>query len=68
MGNQLQNGFLFYENSLGYNFKSIDSMIEDINNQKVETTNESVDQKKMYRYTYAPKALMKNWIIILLRV
>ena len=57
MGNQLQNGFMFYENALGYNFKSIDSMIDDINNQKDSPTNLSTDQKKMYRYTYAPKAL-----------
>ena len=33
-GNQLQNGFMFYENALGYNFKSIDNIIDGINNQQ----------------------------------
>ena len=57
MGNQLQNGFMFYENALGYNFQSIDSMIDDVNNQKDTATDTLTNQKKMYRYTYAPKAL-----------
>ena len=45
MGNQLQNGFMFYEDTLGYNFKSIDIMIDDINNQKDSPTNLSQIKK-----------------------
>ena len=36
---------MFYENAQGYNFKSIDSMIEDINNQKDSPTNEQIKRK-----------------------
>jgi hypothetical protein len=56
-GNELQNGFMFYENSLGYNFKSIDGMIDDINKQDDRLTDESTDRKKLYQYSYAPKAI-----------
>ena len=33
-GGTLQNGFLFYENGLGYSFKSIDKIIDDENKSK----------------------------------
>ena len=33
IGGGFQNGFAFFENGLGFNFKSIDKMIEDINDQ-----------------------------------
>tara|TARA_B100002019_G_scaffold250927_1_gene231085 strand:+ start:2766 stop:4139 length:1374 start_codon:yes stop_codon:yes gene_type:complete len=57
-GNNLQNGFLFYENSLGYNFKSIDKIIEDVNTMGDNINTDIIrDKKRLYRYTYAPKNL-----------
>ena len=56
-GGVLQNGFLFYENSQGYNFRSIDGLIEDINNMKEVETNTRTNTKRLYRYSYAPKNL-----------
>ena len=58
-GNQLQNGFMFYENALGYNFKSIDNIIDDINNQYEEQTVERLDKRRLYRYSLAPKIFLK---------
>ena len=54
-GGSLQNGFVFYENALGFHFKSIDKLIEDVNDQ---TENQETDltsgRAKLYTYVYAP--------------
>jgi hypothetical protein len=55
-GKTLQNGFAFYENALGFHFKSIDKMIEDINSQdSVDKTNQTTGEPRLYVYTQAPK-------------
>jgi hypothetical protein len=57
-GKSLQNAFAFYENSLGFHFKSIDKMIEDINNQdSIQKTNQTTGQPRLYVYTQAPKQI-----------
>ena len=57
-GKQLQNGFAFFENALGFHYKSIDSMINLANKQKNKPTNPNTEMGdvKMYTYTYTPKA------------
>ena len=57
-GQQLQNGFAFFENALGFHYKSIDSMINLANNQDTKPTNPNTEMGdvKMYTYTYTPKA------------
>ena len=50
-----QNGFLFWENLMGYHFKSIDKMIEDVNSQTDKDTNVSSGTAKLYGYSYEPK-------------
>ena len=58
-GGTLQNGFAFYENALGYHFKSIDKMIEDINEQTVDKTDfNDIDgsNTELYTYEYTPKS------------
>ena len=52
-GGILQNGFVFYENSLGYHFKSIDKLIDDVNKQKEDKTNLNTGDAKLYTYVYA---------------
>lgn len=55
-GNKSQNGFLFWENKMGYHFKSIDKIIEDVNSQSVDTkTNLKNGVARLYRYAYEPK-------------
>ena len=57
-GGTLQNGFAFYENALGYHFKSIDKMVEDINDQTAEKTNFddiTGSNTELYTYEYSPK-------------
>lgn len=55
-GGSLQNGFAFYENSLGFHFKSIDKMIEDINNQQAKDKTDVINgEPRLYSYTQAPK-------------
>ena len=55
-GGTIQNGFAFYENAMGYNFKSIDKMVDDINDQKyAAVTDTSVGKAKLYTYEYKPK-------------
>lgn len=57
-GGSFQNGFTFYENALGYHFKSIDSMIDDINSQTVtKGTDKTKGTARLYEYLYAPKKL-----------
>lgn len=61
-GGTLQNGFLFYENSLGYNFKSIDGIIDSVNKQSLKdgqsvknsTDFQSGQKTKLYNYVYTP--------------
>ena len=54
----MQNGFAFYENALGFNFKSIDSMIEDIVNQEeTSETDVASGKPKLYTYHYTPKRM-----------
>ena len=54
-GGTLQNGFAFYENALGYHFKSIDQIIDDVNDQTTDATNLSTGTAKLYEYEYSPK-------------
>ena len=56
-GGVLQNGFNFWESSLGFHFKSIDKMIDDVNNQKEGYTDKQKGQPALYTYTYSPKNL-----------
>ena len=53
----MQNGFAFYENALGFNFKSLDSMIEDIVDQTDKDTDVSGGKPKLYTYEYVPKRM-----------
>ena len=55
-GGTLQNGFLFYENGLGYNFKSIDKIIDSVNNQSESDTNFTTGDSKLYTYVYSTKS------------
>lgn len=56
-GGSLQNGFCFWENALGFNFKSIDTMISEANDQKEgSTTNYAKNTPELYNYVYSPKS------------
>ena len=56
-GGSLQNGFCFWENALGFHFKSIDTMISDVNKQKDNgQSNYSKNDIKLYKYVYSPKS------------
>ena len=58
LSGSLQNGFAFYENALGYHFKSIDGLIEDINNQpRDEKTNFITGVPRLYTYAMSPKQM-----------
>ncbi len=55
-GGTLQNGFAFYENGLGFHFKSIDKMIDDVNSMAISTpTNFETGLPKLYEYIYSKK-------------
>jgi len=54
-GKGYQNGFAFFENGMGFNFKSIDKMIDDINEQDPSDTNTTSGKAKLYEYEYSPK-------------
>jgi len=57
-GGILQNAFAFYENAMGYHYKSIDQMIEDVTNMTEDgDTNFTTGKPKLYRYNYAPKSV-----------
>ena len=57
-GGSLQNGFCFWENALGFNFKSIDTMISEANDQKEgSTTNYAKNAPELYNYVYSPKSM-----------
>ena len=55
-GGTLQNGFVFYENGLGYHFKSIDKIIDNVNNQTESDTNFVSGASKLYTYVYSTKS------------
>ena len=55
-GGTLQNGFVFYENGLGFNFKSIDKMIDNVNNQTESDSNFTTGDTKLYTYVYSTKS------------
>lgn len=51
-----QNGFLFWESRKGYHFKSIDTIIDDVNKMSYSTTSDVKGEKaRLYRYVYGPK-------------
>ena len=54
-GSSLQNGFIFYENSLGYHYKSIDKIIDDVNDQTESQTDYNSGKAKLYTYVYSTK-------------
>lgn len=54
-GSQSQNGFIFWENIMGYHFKSIDQIIADINAQGTNDSNPTNGTARMYTYSYQPK-------------
>jgi len=54
-GGVLQNGFNFWESALGFHFKSIDKMIDDVNDQKEGYTDKVKGKPALYTYTYSPK-------------
>tara|TARA_B100000287_G_scaffold250070_1_gene235048 strand:+ start:6329 stop:7714 length:1386 start_codon:yes stop_codon:yes gene_type:complete len=57
-GGGLQNGFAFWENGLGFHFKSIDNMIDDINNAKgTDKTDTKTGKTTLYTYVYTPKGV-----------
>ena len=55
-GGTLQNGFLFWENGLGFNFQSIDKMIDNVNNQTESDSNFTTGETKLYTYVYSTKS------------
>jgi len=51
-----QNGFLFWENIMGYHFKSIDKIIDDVNAMSYDSDSDMTEGKaRLYEYTYSPK-------------
>ena len=54
-GGTIQNAFAFFENAMGYNFKSIDKMVDDINDQTDADTDSTLGKAKLYTYEYKPK-------------
>lgn len=54
-GDKSQNGFIFWENVMGYHFKSIDQIIADINAQGTNDSDPSNGTARMYTYSYQPK-------------
>jgi len=60
-GKNLQSGYVFFENSLGYHFKSLDKLIENINSQEPDkATNPTDGTARLYNYTYTPKKTSEN--------
>tara|TARA_R100000005_G_scaffold94498_3_gene72701 strand:- start:4533 stop:5945 length:1413 start_codon:yes stop_codon:yes gene_type:complete len=54
-GTNSQNGYIFWENRMGYHFKSIDKIIDDVNSQSDAATNQSNGTARLYRYSYDQK-------------
>jgi len=59
-GGTIQNAFAFYENAMGYNFKSIDKMVDDVNEQTADKTNKTTGKAKLYTYEFKPKNVDQN--------
>ena len=56
-GGTLQNGYAFFENAMGYHFKSIDGMIDQVNDQSGKNlTSFSTGKPKLYHYRWTPKS------------
>ena len=55
-GGTLQNGFIFWENGLGLHFKSIDKIIDNVNNQTESDSNFTTGATKLYTYVYSTKS------------
>ena len=53
----LQNGFAFFENALGFNYKSLDSLIEQVVDQDETETNNTSGKLRLYTYNYTPKRM-----------
>ena len=52
---RIQSGFQFFENGMGYNFKTIDRLIEDIKDAKQEVpTNPKTGEASIYEYVLSP--------------
>lgn len=62
VGGVVQNGFAFFENALGYHFKSIDQLIEDINDQTDDKTRPIKGTAKLYTYIYSQKNLTEDGV------
>ena len=57
-GKESQNGFIFWENIMGYHFKSIDQIISDINDQDEDAESDAANGKAaLYTYAYQPKKM-----------
>jgi len=55
-GAEPQNGFIFWENRMGFHFKTIDKIIDDVNNQSYDIESDLKSGKaRLYRYKYEPK-------------
>lgn len=55
-GEKSQNAYIFWENRMGYHFKSIDKIIEDVNGQDYEKETDAGSGKaRLYRYSYDQK-------------
>lgn len=51
-----QNGFLFWESRKGFHFKSIDTIIDDVNKQSsTDKTDVKGEKARLYKYFYSPK-------------
>ena len=57
-GKESQNGFIFWENIMGYHFKSIDQIIADINGQSEDGQSDVANgEAVLYTYAYQPKKM-----------
>lgn len=55
-GTNSQNGYIFWENRMGYHFKSLDKIIEDVNSQDYDQkTDAGSGNARLYRYSYDQK-------------
>ncbi|AFD02627.1 hypothetical protein Syn7803C97_11 [Synechococcus phage S-MbCM6] len=55
-GTNSQNGYIFWENRMGYHFKSLDKIIEDVNSQDYDIkTDAGTGNARLYRYSYDQK-------------
>ena len=54
-GTKSQNGYIFWENRMGYHFKSLDKIIDDVNDQSDSDSNMGSGSARLYRYSYEQK-------------